>query len=35
MATNNNIYEKYSDEQLRLMLAIGMHDDNEKAAKDS
>ena len=32
MATNNNIYEKYSDEQLRLMLAIGMHDDNEKAA---
>ena len=32
MATENNIYEKYSDEELRLMLAIGLKDDNEKAA---
>ena len=32
MATENNIYEKYSDEELRLMLAIGLQDDNEKAA---
>ena len=31
MATTNNKFSKYSDEELRLMLAIAMHDDNLKA----
>ena len=31
MATTNNKFSKYSDEELRLMLAIAMHDDNVKA----
>ena len=31
MATTNNKFSKYSDEELRLMLAIAMHDDNIKA----
>ena len=34
METNNNKYSKYSDEELRLMLAIAMHDDQEKARTD-
>jgi len=34
METNNNKFQKYSDEELRLMLAIAMHDDNN-AAQDS
>ena len=31
METKNNKFSKYSDEELRLMLAIAMHDDNNKA----
>ena len=31
METKNNKFEKYSDEELRLMLAIAMHDDGKKA----
>ena len=31
METNNNKFQKYSDEELRLMLAIAMQDDSKKA----
>ena len=31
MVSNNNNFENYSDEELKLMLAIAMHDDNEAA----
>ena len=31
MVSNNNNLENYSDEELKLMLAIAMHDDNEAA----
>ena len=34
METNNNKFSKYSDEELRLMLAIAMHDDQLKAKND-
>jgi len=35
MVSNNNNFEKYSDEELRLLLAIAMHDDAAKLHKDS
>ena len=31
METENNKFQKYSDEELRLMLAIAMQDDSKKA----
>ena len=34
METNNNKFSKYSDEELRIMLAIAMHDDQLKAKND-
>ena len=34
METKNNKFSKYSDEELRLMLAIAMHDDQLKAKND-
>ena len=34
METNNNKFSKYSDEELRIMLAIAMHDDQLKAKSD-
>ena len=34
METKNNKFSKYSDEELRLMLAIAMHDDQLKAKSD-
>ena len=34
METKNNKFQKYSDEELRLMLAIAMHDDQLKAKND-
>ena len=31
MELKNNKFEKYSDDELKLLLAIGMHDDGIKA----
>ena len=31
MVSNNNNFENYSDEELKLMLAIAMHDDDQAA----
>ena len=31
MEQKNSKFEKYSDDELKLLLAIGMHDDSVKA----